>query len=107
MTILREPIVWRRPRRAKPTDRPDELTPTEQTNVRRALRHLRDQLGSWERLAAAMGIKEWTLWQGTVRRTRRPTAGFALRAARLAAVPVEDVLAGRWPSTAANRMPKT
>jgi hypothetical protein len=87
VTVLRERTVWRRPRPLKLTDRPDELTADEQANVRRALRHLRDQHGSWERLAVAMGIKPWTLWQGTVRRTWRPTAGFALRAAKLAGAP--------------------
>jgi hypothetical protein len=97
VAVLRERTVWRRPRPPKLTDRPDELTVDEQANVRRALRFLRKRHGTWEALALAMGIKKWTLWQGTVRRTRRPTAGFALRAARLSGVPVEDVLRGAWP----------
>jgi hypothetical protein len=97
VAVLRERTVWRRTRPPKLTDRPDELTVEEQANVRRAIRFLRRRFGTWEALATAMGIKTETLWQGAACRTRRPTAGFALRAARVAGVRVEDVLSGWWP----------
>ena len=47
-------------------------------------------------LAAALKVTlhalEWSMQRGG-----KPGAGMALRAARLAEVPVEDMLAGQWP----------
>ncbi len=65
-----------------------------------ALRVLTKRYGSQPALAEAMGLKVATVKyaakaRGTV------TAGVALRAARAAKVPLEDVLAGRWPKPGA------
>lgn len=62
--------------------------------MRAALRFLAKRFGSWSKLATAMGVKT-----GRIERAgNRPvTAGLALRAARVARVPIEDILAGRWP----------
>lgn len=99
MTILRERTAWRRTRAPRETSQPDDLTPTEAANVRRALRFLADWAWGWARLAGAMGIKKQTLEQGATRKGRRPTAGFAIRAARVAIVRVESILSGKWPGT--------
>ena len=104
VTILRERTTWKRPRTTRATVQPDDLSPTEAAHVRAALRFLRTCLGGWKALAAAMGIKRETLEQGAMRRSRRPTAGFALRAARVAGVRVESVLTGRWPSRETRRV---
>ena len=98
MGILREKTVWKKPRAPRPTARPDELTPEEQANVRAALRFLRLRMGSWIALAKAMGLKPNTLQEAAGRKTRRPTAGIALRTARVAQVRVEIILAGKWPT---------
>ena len=99
MTILVARTVWRKPRAPRLTARPDELTPTEQANVRRAIRFLFLRFDrSWIKLATAMGLKKKTLWQAASRRTRKPTAGLALRAARIANVRAESILAGEWPT---------
>ena len=67
--------------------------------MRAALRFLRDRLGSWKALAKAMGIKQHTLELAAKRRGRRPSAGHALRVARVARVRVETILAGKWPTS--------
>src|SRR5579883_891079 len=96
MTVLRERKVWRHERPANETRRASDLTPEEQSNVVRALAFLRVRHGGWPSLAKSLRATE-----GLVRRAgrfgRAVTAGLALRAARLAGVPVEDVLSGRWP----------
>ena len=71
------------------------LTPDEQANVRRAIRYLRARLGTWVAVARALRIK-----RATVRRVRddgqvRPYV--AGKVAIVAAVPVEDLKAGRFP----------
>jgi len=98
MAILRARTVWKRTKPVRITAVPDELTPEECLRVRVALAFLRAQHGSWTALAVAMGIKPATLKEGAKRRGRRPTAGFALRAARVAGVCVEMVLSGAWPA---------
>ena len=98
MAILRERKVWTRPRPKRETTPADELTPEQEANLRIALAFMRRRCGSWERLAKALGMKHYTLWQAAVRKRRRPTAGLALRVARLAGAPVEDVLSGAWPA---------
>lgn len=98
MAILRERKTWKRPKPARTTAAPDELTSDECDRVRAALAFLRAQHGTWLALAAAMGIKPQTLKEGAKRRGRRPTAGFALRTARVAGVCVELVLSGAWPA---------
>ncbi len=62
-----------------------------------AVNFLRLRLGSWEALAKAMGVKKKTLAQAVKRPRRRPTAGLAINAARVAGVPVERILFGFYP----------
>ena len=76
--------------------RTPDLTPDEIVNVKRALRVLKVRHESIAALAAVLGVNEETLRNATVRQ-RKPSVGLALRAARLAGVPLEDVLSGAWP----------
>lgn len=95
MTILRERKTWERIRPMRETTPAYELTPEQENNVRIALRFARVRYGAWERLAKALGMKHFTLWQASQRRRRRPTAGLALRVARLVGVPWRTCSAGR------------
>ncbi len=96
MAILRSRVEWKKDRPATETRRASDLTPEEQANVKRALRVLRTRLGSLTALATAIRVNPHTLhWH--VQRRGKPTAGVALRAARLAGVPLEELLAGSWP----------
>jgi hypothetical protein len=95
MAILRERVSWRKPRAANSTRRSTDLTPEEQANVRVALRFLRTRYGSWWRFAQAIDARWMTLRDRAGGRT--VSGGLALRVAKAAGVPVEDVLVGRWP----------
>jgi len=71
------------------------LTDQEQANVRRAIRYLRARLGTWVAVARAVRIK-----RATVRRVRdggwvRPYV--AGKVATIAAIPVDDLKAGKYP----------
>jgi hypothetical protein len=101
MAILRTRTEWQRPRPTRTTAQPDDLTSEEQANVRSALAFLRVRLGSWLALAEAMGVKVQTLKQAAKRKRRGPTAGHALRAARVARVCAEMILTGSWPPNGA------
>jgi hypothetical protein len=72
-----------------------DLTTKEQAHVRTAIRFLRVRTGTWDTLAKAMRLRRRTIqdavYGGTV------SASVAFRTARLAGVPVDDVLAGRFP----------
>jgi len=92
MAILRAPVRWRRTAKR---DIDADLTPTEQANVRRALRFLAKRHGTLGKLADAMGAKLARIKEAIGRRA--VSAGLALKASRVAKVPLEDVLAGRWP----------
>jgi hypothetical protein len=93
MTILRERLVWRAPRTKPSPTAP--LSPSEAANVRAALRALRRIYGSNGALARALGCCRGTVSQAGKRRF--PSASLAVRVARLANVPLGDVLAGRFP----------
>ncbi len=95
MTILRGPKTWTKPRPADETRRSSDLTPEEQANVRKAIHVLRRRLVGYKALAKALQVNAATLraYGGKL----APSAGVAIRVARLAGVPVDDVLAGRWP----------
>ena len=96
MAILRGPKTWTRPRPATETRRASDLTPEEQAATKRALTVLRRRVGTYKALGEALKVNPETLrWYGS--RRGRPTAGVALRAARLAGVAVEELVAGRWP----------
>jgi hypothetical protein len=92
MALLRARVGWSRPKSRRGPD----LTPEEQTNVRAAVAFLAKRRGGWKAMCEAMGLDV-----STVRHAYRPSGGvspgMALRVARAAGVPLEDVLAGRWP----------
>jgi hypothetical protein len=93
MAVLSHPIAWRR--EAKRDVDPD-LSPQERENVRKAVRYLARRFGSYGKLADAMCVKETRIkyslsGAGTV------SVSVALRAAKVAKVPLEAVLAGAWP----------
>ena len=72
------------------------LTPAEQENVKKALRVLKLRLGGTDALAKALKSSVSALvWSCGA--NGHPTAGTAVRAARLAKVPIDDVVEGRFP----------
>jgi hypothetical protein len=97
---LTAPKVWRRASTEKKTRLTASLSPEEAANVRKALVVLRYRLGSLEALAHALKVEPIMASQGCMPH-RRPSAGLAIRAARAAEVPVEEILAGRWPGDGA------
>jgi hypothetical protein len=96
MGVLREPKSWAKPRPANHAPRSNDLSPEECANVKRALRFLAVRLGGWAKLAEVTGAKAESLKKAAVPR-HGVSAGLALRAARAASVPLEDVLCGAWP----------
>jgi hypothetical protein len=94
--VLTAPVVWKKPRPADKTRSSSDLTPEEQANVKIALRALRIRFGGVCQLGTAINVKEATLIAAVSRRGK-PSAGVALRAARAAKVPLEDLLSGAWP----------
>jgi hypothetical protein len=90
---LDRPVSWRRSDARPPRH---ELTADEQTNVRAALRVLRTRFGGTAALATVLGVTHSRLaW--SMSKNGHPGAALALYAARLASVPVEDVLTGAFP----------
>lgn len=100
MTILTERRSWSRHRPQNETKRSSDLTPTEQANVRAALSFLRVRFGTMRKLAEAMKAQKTTV-SFALNPKRAVTAGIALRVARVAGVPLEEVLTGRWPALGA------
>lgn len=95
MAILTERKVWRANRAAYRD--PLGLAPEEQAHVRRALRVLRVRYHGWTNLAAALGVPLKSL-ERTIQGKDRPVSpGLAIKVARLAGVPVDDVLKGLFP----------
>ena len=72
-----------------------DLTLTEQKHVRTALRYLRRRVGAWAPVADALHVAYDTL-EKVVNERRGVTASLAFRVARLAGVPIDDVLEGRY-----------
>ena len=73
-----------------------DLTRDEQEGVRLALLALRARYGTWGLVAGALRYS-----RVSVQRARlggEVTPGLAIRVARLAKVPVDDVLSGRYPA---------
>jgi DNA-binding XRE family transcriptional regulator len=70
------------------------LTDAEQENVRRALRFLRVRAGGWNTLADALGFKRKTI-KNVREGHNRVSPNLAFRVARMAGVPVDDLLAGK------------
>jgi hypothetical protein len=94
MTVLTHTKTWQRPTTALARTRMRELTEVERANLRRALRFLQVRAGSGPKLAALLGVSRVDRATG-----KRASGGalLALRAARLAGVPVEAILGGAWP----------
>jgi hypothetical protein len=82
MAILRERKVCRRERAPRATERLDRLSPEEQANVKVAMRVLRVRYGTMRAVARLMGTSTRTV-EAMVGRSGKPTAGLAIRAAKL------------------------
>lgn len=100
MAILTKRETWRAPKQLGPAKYTPDLSAEEHENVRRALHVLRRRFGSWAALAEAMGTKMKTV-EHAGGRHHKPSVAIALRVARLAGVPLEDVLSGAWPKPGA------
>ncbi len=72
-----------------------DLSLTEQKHVRTALRYLRRRIGTWAPVAEALRVAPATM-EKVVNERRAVTASLAFRVARLAGVPIDDVLEGRY-----------
>lgn len=97
MAILRERQVWKRVDHRRAWNSVNTLSHDEQAHVRVALLTLHARHGSWETVARIMNVHEENLLRLATSARHPPSAGIALRAARLAGVPVEDVLSGAFP----------
>jgi hypothetical protein len=75
-----------------------DLTDKEQRAVRTALRFLRLRVGAWKPLAKALRY-QWDTIQKVATGMRPPTPTLALRVARFAGVPIDELLAGQWLSS--------
>jgi DNA-binding XRE family transcriptional regulator len=73
-----------------------DLTTQEQGHVRTALKFLRARFGGWRPLAKVLHFGESSVGNMAAGH-RTPTIAVAFRIARLVKVPVDDVLAGRFP----------
>jgi hypothetical protein len=96
MAILLERVTWRKAKQFTAGATTPDLTADEVANARRALRVLRTRHGGTRALADAIGVRVATVQNGMKPR-RKVGVGLALRLARLAGVPLEDVLSGAWP----------
>jgi len=94
--ILRARHSWRRQQDPNSAVRASDLTEDEQQHVRRALHFLMKRLGGRTALAKAMRTKLTTV-ASSLKPQRGVSAGTALRAARAAGRPVEELLAGAYP----------
>jgi len=97
MRILKEREVRRAERTKRTTYVVNALEPEEREHARTALRQLVRNAGSVRELAVAMSVSHDTLKHALERNGKRVSAGLALRAARYAGAPVEELLSGAWP----------
>ncbi len=75
--------------------RMSDFTPEETVNLRRALRFMRIRGGGWKYLLKALRLKERTVIPMATR--QKVSARVAVRLARFAGVPLEDLLSGCFP----------
>jgi len=98
MAVLTERKVWRAPPR-EPSARqrldPNRLKDHEVAFVRAALDVMKLRYGSWRRLAEAMQIDRMRVNRAACG-LRRPDVAFATRLARVAGVPAEDIIRGKF-----------
>jgi hypothetical protein len=73
------------------------LSSEEQNHARAALRFLRIRVGSWKKLAKALGFEASTLI-GVKKHRARVSINLAYCMAKLACVPFDDVTSGRYPA---------
>ncbi len=72
------------------------LTPQQQRHVLGALRFMRVRTGGWKPLAKALGFAPSTILN--VKKERKAVSvNMAFSVARLACVPFDDLLAGKYP----------
>ncbi len=95
MPILTERKVWRCSR--PPYRDPLALPVEEQAHVRRALRVLKLRYRGWPKLARALGVPLKSLERTLTGKDRPVSAGLAIKVARVAGVPVDEVLKGLFP----------
>jgi hypothetical protein len=93
MSILHEPKAWRKERVA--TSREPDLSPDQIVNVKRAIHFLTRRHGNLAKLAKAMCMPRCTVARASNKRGI-VTARTALRLARVAEAPLDDVLNGSW-----------
>ena len=102
MTILTKRTVWQKPRPVRKTRgsalKLGQLAPEQSANVIAALRRLRAQLGTWQRVADALPVSIKTIERVLAGR-RKVTAGWSLRVAELLGETVDAVLNGAPGST--------
>ena len=96
MGILYERKSWSKSRPPNTTQRSTDLTVEQQANAKATLRFLATRHGSARQLAEAMGAKVRTV-RAALEVRGRVSAGLAVRVAKVAGVPLEDVLGGAWP----------
>ena len=96
MTVLRERQTWTKDWKGRASRYTDGLTPEEQACIKMSLAVLRIRYGTLRKLSVAMRITYKTLVRAC-NKNGKPTAGIAVRAARLAGVPIDDVLSGNFP----------
>lgn len=74
-----------------------DLTATEQTHVRTALKFLRSRCGTWANVGKALHFAGVSV-RNVVAGRKGVTPEMAFRVARFAKVGVDDVLTGRFPA---------
>ena len=72
------------------------LTLDEQAHTMAALHFLRKRFGTWAILAKALGFERLTM-RNVKKGINRVSVNMAYKVARLAGVPFDDVVMGRWP----------
>lgn len=73
-----------------------DLTILERKNVRTAIRFLHLRCGGWDSLSTLLRLSRTTI-RHVVEKGRAPSPMLTFRVARLAGVPIDDVLAGKFP----------
>ena len=74
-----------------------DLTEQEEANVRAAIRFLRLRVGDWETLAKVIRFSKDTV-RHVIEDGRPVTPTMAFRVARIAQVPIDDLLTGKYPA---------
>lgn len=77
-----------------------KLTVEEQTHTLAALRYLRGRVGTWRVLAKALGFEPSSL-RNVRKGLKIPSVAMAYRVSRLAGVPFDEVVAGKYPPVGA------